>query len=262
MDEAVAGHASFIEMTLEPGNFLTVRDNGRGIPVDPHPKFKNLSALEVILTTLHSGGKFGGKVYATSGGLHGVGSSVVNALSETLEVEVARDRALWRQSYARGKPVTKLVNAGPVQNRRGTTIRFKPGSRDLPGRCSSARPGCTGFAAPRPICSAACEIRWDCDPVAAARRARRDAGRGGAAFSGRACATAWRPRSAKRHARSRRSGPARRTCLPRPKGESTRARGMGDRLAGERATGFSIPTATRSRRRRAARTRRGSALRC
>src|SRR5437762_3974294 len=85
MDEAVAGHASFIEVTLEPGNWLTVRDNGRGIPVDPHPKFKNLSALEVILTTLHSGGKFGGKVYATSGGLHGVGSSVVNALSEVME---------------------------------------------------------------------------------------------------------------------------------------------------------------------------------
>ena len=83
MDEAVAGHASFIEVTLEPGNWLTVRDNGRGIPVDPHPKFKNLSALEVILTTLHSGGKFGGKVYQTSGGLHGVGGSVVNALSES-----------------------------------------------------------------------------------------------------------------------------------------------------------------------------------
>ncbi|MCW3476130.1 DNA topoisomerase IV subunit B [Limobrevibacterium gyesilva] len=126
MDEAVAGHASFIEVTLEVGNFLTVRDNGRGIPVDPHPKFKNLSALEVILTTLHSGGKFGGKVYDTSGGLHGVGSSVVNALSEALEVEVARDRTLWRQSYVRGKPTGGLANAGPTQNRRGTTIRFKP----------------------------------------------------------------------------------------------------------------------------------------
>jgi hypothetical protein len=82
MDEAVAGHASFIDVALEPGNWLTVRDNGRGIPVDPHPKFKQLSALEVILTTLHSGGKFGGKAYQTSGGLHGVGASVVNALSE------------------------------------------------------------------------------------------------------------------------------------------------------------------------------------
>ncbi|HZF75617.1 MAG TPA: ATP-binding protein, partial [Acetobacteraceae bacterium] len=84
MDEAVAGHADRIEVTLEADNWLTVRDNGRGIPVDPHPKFPKLSALEVILTTLHSGGKFSGKAYATSGGLHGVGSSVVNALSERM----------------------------------------------------------------------------------------------------------------------------------------------------------------------------------
>ena len=126
MDEAVAEHASSIDVSLEAGNWLLVRDNGRGIPVDPHPKFKNLSALEVILTTLHSGGKFGGKAYATSGGLHGVGSSVVNALSDAMDVEVARDRVLWRQSYKRGKPVTKLTNAGPTQNRRGTTIRFHP----------------------------------------------------------------------------------------------------------------------------------------
>src|SRR6201996_6275975 len=126
MDEAVAGHASFIEVSMEPGNWLTVRDNGRGIPVDPHPKFRNLSALEVILTTLHSGGKFGGKAYATSGGLHGVGSSVVNALAETMEVEVARDRVLWKQTYVRGKPTTKLINAGTVHNRRGTSIAFRP----------------------------------------------------------------------------------------------------------------------------------------
>lgn len=126
MDEAVAGHATFIDVTLEEGNTLTIRDNGRGIPVDPHPKFKNLSALEVILTTLHSGGKFSGKAYDTSGGLHGVGSSVVNALSDMMEVEVARDRVLYRQSYARGKPQSKLINAGPIQNRRGTQIRFRP----------------------------------------------------------------------------------------------------------------------------------------
>ncbi len=126
MDEAVAGHATAIEVTLEDGNWLTVRDNGRGIPVDPHPKFKHLSALEVILTTLHSGGKFGGKAYATSGGLHGVGSSVVNALSDSLEVEVARERVLWKQAYSRGKPLGKLSNAGPVQNRRGTSMRFHP----------------------------------------------------------------------------------------------------------------------------------------
>jgi topoisomerase-4 subunit B len=126
MDEAVAGHASAIEVTLETAATLSVRDNGRGIPVDPHPKNPKLSALEVIFTTLHSGGKFSGKVYETSGGLHGVGSSVVNALSSRLEVEVARDRALWRQSYARGKPTSRLVNAGPVQNRRGTLVRFTP----------------------------------------------------------------------------------------------------------------------------------------
>src|SRR5271166_6492110 len=126
MDEAVAGHASRIEVELEIGNTLVIRDNGRGIPVEPHPKFKGKSALEVILTTLHSGGKFGGKAYTTSGGLHGVGSSVVNALSEFLEIEVVRDRQLWTQRYARGKPVTKLTNAGPVHNRRGTSIRFKP----------------------------------------------------------------------------------------------------------------------------------------
>src|SRR5271163_1183358 len=132
MDEAVAGHATFIEVSLERDNWLTVRDNGRGIPVDPHPKFKNLSALEVILTTLHSGGKFSGKVYATSGGLHGVGSSVVNALAEVMEVEVARDRIMWKQSYARGVPVTKLINAGPVHNRRGTSIRFRPDATVFP----------------------------------------------------------------------------------------------------------------------------------
>jgi topoisomerase-4 subunit B len=164
MDEAVAGHASFIEVALEESGFLTVRDNGRGIPVDPHPKFKNLSALEVILTTLHSGGKFGGKVYATSGGLHGVGSSVVNALAEILEVEVARDRTLWKQSFARGVPKTKLINAGPVHNRRGTSIRFRPDS--------------TVFANPRfqparlyRLCRSKAylfrgvEIRWSCDPA-------------------------------------------------------------------------------------------------
>ncbi len=164
MDEAVAGHASFIEVHLEASGFLTVRDNGRGIPVDPHPKFKKLSALEVILTTLHSGGKFGGKVYATSGGLHGVGSSVVNALSDSMEVEVARDRTLWKQNFAKGVPVTKLINAGQVHNRRGTSIRFRPDP--------------TVFANPRfqparlyRLCRSKAylfrgvEIRWTCDPA-------------------------------------------------------------------------------------------------
>ncbi len=126
MDEAVAGHAGLIEFSLEPGNRLTVRDNGRGIPVDRHPKFTDRSALEVIFTTLHSGGKFSGEAYATSGGLHGVGSSVVNALSSRLEVEVARDRAVWRQEYERGRPLGKLQRIGVTQNRRGTQVRFVP----------------------------------------------------------------------------------------------------------------------------------------
>ena len=163
MDEAVAGHASFIEVSLEPGNHLTVRDNGRGIPVDPHPKFKNLSALEVILTTLHSGGKFSGKAYATSGGLHGVGSSVVNALSETMEVEVARDRVLWRQNYARGKPTSKLINAGAVHNRRGTTIRFKPDEAIFPSlQFSPAR--LYRLCRSKAYLFRGVEIRWACAP--------------------------------------------------------------------------------------------------
>jgi topoisomerase-4 subunit B len=126
MDEAVSGHASRIEISLADDGSLTVSDNGRGIPVDPHPKFKPKSALEIILTTLHSGGKFSEKAYRTAGGLHGVGLSVVNALSEWLEVEVARDRKLYMQAYARGKPTSKLKDKGPVQNRRGTRVAFKP----------------------------------------------------------------------------------------------------------------------------------------
>ena len=164
MDEAVAGHATSIEFAVQAGNWLSIRDNGRGIPVDPHPKFKTLSALEVILTTLHSGGKFGGDAYATSGGLHGVGSSVVNALSETLEVEVARDRTLWRQSYAQGKPTTKLVNAGPTQNRRGTTIRFKPDPAIFgPLQFSPAR--LYRLCRSKAYLFRGVKISWSCDPA-------------------------------------------------------------------------------------------------
>ncbi len=163
MDEAVAGHASFIEVSLEPDNWLTVRDNGRGIPVDPHPKFKNLSALEVILTTLHSGGKFSGKAYETSGGLHGVGSSVVNALSEQFQVEVARDRVLWKQSYALGVPQTKLVNAGPVHNRRGTTIRFRPDT-SIFGPLRFLPPRLYKLCRSKAYLFRGVEIRWSCDP--------------------------------------------------------------------------------------------------
>ena len=119
MDEAVAGHANRIEVELHADNSVTVRDNGRGIPVDPHPKFPGKSALEVILCTLHAGGKFGGDAYATSGGLHGVGASVVNALSDMMKVEVARNKELFTQSFSRGIPQGPVVKVGPAPNRRG-----------------------------------------------------------------------------------------------------------------------------------------------
>src|ERR1700757_606881 len=126
MDEALAGHADWIEVEMEADGFVTVTDNGRGIPVDPHPKFPKKSALEVIMTTLHAGGKFDSRTYQTSGGLHGVGVSVVNALSERLEVEVARGQTLYRQIFERGHPKSALEKVGKVQNRRGTLVRFKP----------------------------------------------------------------------------------------------------------------------------------------
>lgn len=124
MDEAVAGHASRIEVELHADYSVTVRDNGRGIPVDPHPKFPDKSALEVILCTLHAGGKFSNKAYSTSGGLNGVGSSVVNALSDLMRVEVARNRELFAQEFSRGKPQGPVVKVGPVANRRGTAVTF------------------------------------------------------------------------------------------------------------------------------------------
>ena len=126
MDEAVAGWADRIEVAVDEDGFITVTDNGRGIPVDPHPKYPDKSALEVVLTVLHAGGKFSDSAYKTSGGLHGVGVSVVNALSELLEVEVAREKTLWKQSFSRGLPMGKLEKIGPAPNRRGTRIRFKP----------------------------------------------------------------------------------------------------------------------------------------
>ena len=126
MDEAVAGHATRIEVSLNADGSLTIIDNGRGIPVDPHPKFPGKSALEVIFCTLHAGGKFNGKAYETSGGLNGVGSSVVNALSDRLDVEVALNKELWTQSFSRGKPLAPIRKVGPVQNRRGSAITFHP----------------------------------------------------------------------------------------------------------------------------------------
>ena len=129
MDEALAGHADWIEVEMEADGFITVNDNGRGIPIDPHPKFPKKSALEVIMCTLHAGGKFDSKVYETSGGLHGVGVSVANALSERMEVEVARGQRLYRMIFERGKPKTKLQEVGKAPNRRGTRVRFLPDSQ-------------------------------------------------------------------------------------------------------------------------------------
>jgi topoisomerase-4 subunit B len=163
MDEAVAGHASVIEMILEPGNALTVKDNGRGIPVDPHPKFPKKSALEVILTTLHSGGKFSGKAYATSGGLHGVGSSVVNALSSTFTAEVARDKKLYRQEFSKGLAISKLVTVGPVQNRRGTSIRFIPDT-EIFGALSFSPARLYKLCRSKAYLFRGMRIRWSCDP--------------------------------------------------------------------------------------------------
>ncbi len=139
MDEALDGHATFIEVALAADGFVTVTDNGRGIPVDPHPKFPNKSALEVIMCTLHAGGKFDSKVYDTSGGLHGVGVSVVNALSERLEVEVAREQTLHRMVFERGKPKGKLEKLGRAPNRRGTKVRFRP-DPDIFGAKARFRP--------------------------------------------------------------------------------------------------------------------------
>ncbi len=164
MDEAVAGHATFIEVRLGADGFLAVTDNGRGIPVDAHPKFKNKSALEVIMTTLHSGGKFDAKNYNTSGGLHGVGVSVVNALSELLEVEVARGQQLYRMVFARGVPQTKLEKLGSTMNRRGTTIRFKPDDKIF-GKGAHFKPArLLKMARSKAYLFGGVEIRWSCDP--------------------------------------------------------------------------------------------------
>jgi topoisomerase IV subunit B len=164
MDEAVAGFASRIELELGADGWVTVRDNGRGIPVDPHPRFPGKSALEVILTTLHSGGKFGGNAYKTSGGLHGVGISVVNALSDVLCVEVARDRRLWRQRYSRGAPSGPIEDGGPVSNRRGTTLAFHPDPEIFAE--AAFRPALLyRMARSKAYLFRGVEIRWRVDPA-------------------------------------------------------------------------------------------------
>ncbi|MEM6489893.1 MAG: DNA topoisomerase IV subunit B [Pseudomonadota bacterium] len=164
MDEAVAGHASRIDLQLAADGSVSVADNGRGIPVDPHPEYPDTSALEVILTTLHAGGKFSDKAYQTSGGLHGVGISVVNALSDRLDVEVARNRRLWGQTYARGLPQGPLEDRGAAPNRRGTTVSFHPDPAIF-GASARFRPlRLYRLARSKAYLFRGVEIRWRCDP--------------------------------------------------------------------------------------------------
>ena len=162
MDEAVAGHATRIEVKLEPGNRLTIVDNGRGIPVDPHPKFPDKSALEVILSTLHSGGKFTGKAYATSGGLHGVGISVVNALSSDTVVEVARERILYRQRFAQGATLGPLETVGAAPNRRGTSVAFTPDTEIFGPELHFKPARLHKLVRSKAYLFAGVEIRWHC----------------------------------------------------------------------------------------------------
>ena len=164
MDEAVAGHASFIDVHLESATLLTIRDNGRGMPVGAHPKFPEKSAVEVIFTQLHAGGKFSGKAYATSGGLHGVGASVVNALSTELHVEIARDKKLFGQSFARGIPQGPLAEIGGAPNRRGTSVTFSPDPQIF-GDGARFKPAILHrMARSKAYLFAGVEIRWKCDP--------------------------------------------------------------------------------------------------
>ena len=162
MDEAVAGHATFIEVEMMAGNRLSVRDNGRGIPVDLHPKYKDKSALEVIMTTLHAGGKFGGDAYDTSGGLHGVGVSVVNALASDLVVEVARDQQMHQQTFSRGLAQGKVQKIGEAKNKRGTTVSFVP-DEDIFGKIQFDPARLYAMAKAKAYLFGGVEIRWKCD---------------------------------------------------------------------------------------------------
>lgn len=163
MDEAVAGHASRIEFNLQPNNTIVITDNGRGIPTDRHPKFKDKSALEVIMTTLHSGGKFDGDAYETSGGLHGVGLSVVNALSSELTVEVARDKRVWRQTYSQGKPTSELEDMGSTNNRRGTSVTFTADPEIFSETAQFIPALLYRMARSKAYLYRGVEIRWSCD---------------------------------------------------------------------------------------------------
>jgi len=162
MDEALAGHATFIEVEMQADGFVTVTDNGRGIPVDPHPKFKNKSALEVIMCTLHAGGKFDSEVYETSGGLHGVGVSVANALSQRLEVEVWREQQHYRMVFERGAPKGKLEKLGRVPNKRGTKVRFRPDPQIFGPKAAFKPQRVFKMARSKAYLFGGVEIRWTC----------------------------------------------------------------------------------------------------
>lgn len=164
MDEAVAGHANRIELHLEADNKIVIVDNGRGIPVDEHPKYPGKSALEVILTTLHSGGKFSNKAYATSGGLHGVGISVVNALSDAMAVEVARDKEIYRQEFSRGLSQGPVKKIGTTNNRRGTTVEFHPDPEIFGDKATFKPAWLHQMARSKAYLFSGVEIRWSCDP--------------------------------------------------------------------------------------------------
>ena len=164
MDEAVAGYANRIDVCLNADNSVTIADNGRGIPVDEHPKYPGKSALEVIMTTLHSGGKFSNSVYKVSGGLHGVGLSVVNALSENLVVEIARDKKLYRQVYSKGRPQTALELVGNAPNRRGTSITFKPDAEIFNGSSQFEPNRIYRMARSKAFLFKGIRIFWKCAP--------------------------------------------------------------------------------------------------
>jgi topoisomerase IV subunit B len=164
MDEAVAGFADKIEVELTADGFLTITDNGRGIPTDNHPKYKDKSALEIIFTTLHAGGKFNGDAYQTSGGLHGVGSSVVNALSEKLIVDVYRDKKHYQQTYARGKVLTPLILVGDIHNKRGTRVAFKPDNQIFGDNQSFKPSKLYKLIRSKAYLFKGVKIIWKCDP--------------------------------------------------------------------------------------------------
>ncbi|MEO8883498.1 MAG: DNA topoisomerase IV subunit B [Devosia sp.] len=163
MDEAIGGHATRIEVEFGADGYVTVVDNGRGIPVEPHPKQPKLSTLELVLTKLHAGGKFDSKAYETSGGLHGVGVSVVNALSDDMMVEVVRDQILYRQTYSRGKPTSSVEPIGKIQNRRGTTVRFHPDPEIFGGKAEFSAARLFRMTRAKAYLFAGVELRWSCD---------------------------------------------------------------------------------------------------